>query len=433
MDSNQVSAYKVIEQAQQAMRRGDAIAARQFAEQAALAAPELEEVWLTLAALAAPRASVEYLQQALRINPQSQRAQKGLIWAMGRLQAEQPSAADATPQPAEKPYRAEPASPPREQLTGESTEPLSRPLAAALQPHPARQNASTAPRRIPQPVKNQPKSRRIGKQIAYAAFSVLLICLVAGVLLASRTTPVAALFSKPVSGPAWAPAVVSKGVEAPAQPPTLAPTLTFLPTAGFTATASATRTAAPTLTGTTAATETPLPSATPLPTFTPAPTDTPAPTETPSITPTEGPSPTPLPTDTAMPTAVLPTPVYLPSLPSSERWIEVNLSQQMVYAYEGSTLVNSFLVSTGTAQTPTVTGSYRIYIKLRSTTMTGPGYYLPNVPFTMYFYKSYGLHGTYWHSNFGTPMSHGCVNLSTPDAEWLYNWASVGTLVNIHY
>ena len=99
----------------------------------------------------------------------------------------------------------------------------------------------------------------------------------------------------------------------------------------------------------------------------------------------------------------------------------------------GNAVVNSFLVSTGTWQYPTVTGQYHIYIKLRYTDMSGPGYYLPNVPFTMYFYKGYGLHGTYWHHNFGTPMSHGCVNLSIPDSEWLYNWASVGTLVNIHY
>ena len=118
---------------------------------------------------------------------------------------------------------------------------------------------------------------------------------------------------------------------------------------------------------------------------------------------------------------------------SGERWIDVNLTQQMVYAYQGDTVVNSFLVSTGTWQYPTVTGQYHIYIKLRYTDMSGPGYYLPNVPFTMYFYKGYGLHGTYWHHNFGTPMSHGCVNLSIPDSEWLYNWASVGTLVNIHY
>jgi lipoprotein-anchoring transpeptidase ErfK/SrfK len=116
-----------------------------------------------------------------------------------------------------------------------------------------------------------------------------------------------------------------------------------------------------------------------------------------------------------------------------EHWIDVDLSQQRVYAYAGDTLMNSFIVSTGTWQTPTVTGKYNIWIKLRSTTMTGPGYYLPNVPYTMYFYKGYGLHGTYWHNNFGTPMSHGCVNLSIPDAEWLYNFSSVGTLVNVHY
>jgi lipoprotein-anchoring transpeptidase ErfK/SrfK len=95
--------------------------------------------------------------------------------------------------------------------------------------------------------------------------------------------------------------------------------------------------------------------------------------------------------------------------------------------------VGNFLVSTGTSQFPTVTGKYHIYVKLLSTTMSGEDYYLPNVPYTMYFYKGYGIHGTYWHNNFGHPMSHGCVNMYTPDAKWLFNWASVGTLVNIHY
>jgi lipoprotein-anchoring transpeptidase ErfK/SrfK len=105
----------------------------------------------------------------------------------------------------------------------------------------------------------------------------------------------------------------------------------------------------------------------------------------------------------------------------------------MVYAYEGDVVVNSFVVSTGTWATPTVTGQYKIYVKYRSAKMSGPGYYLPNVPYIMYFYKGYGLHGTYWHNNFGTPMSHGCVNLRTEDAGWLFNWASVGTIVNVHY
>lgn len=118
---------------------------------------------------------------------------------------------------------------------------------------------------------------------------------------------------------------------------------------------------------------------------------------------------------------------------ADEFWVDVNLSQQMVYAYVGDTIINSFLVSTGTYLHPTVTGQFRIWIKLRYTTMSGPGYYLPNVPYTMYFYEGYGLHGTYWHSNFGTPMSHGCVNLRTEDAGWIYERASVGTLVNVHY
>jgi len=170
--------------------------------------------------------------------------------------------------------------------------------------------------------------------------------------------------------------------------------------------------------------------------------------------PTQTEAAAPLPTDTPLaeptgsgsisleyvpdtPTAELPT-YIAPPVPShasgnGERWIDVDLSQQMTYAYEGNTIVNSFLVSTGTWLHPTVTGKYRIYVKLRYTDMAGPDYYLPNVPYVMYFYKGYGLHGTYWHSNFGTPMSHGCVNLSIPDAAWLYSWASVGTLVNVHY
>ena len=138
--------------------------------------------------------------------------------------------------------------------------------------------------------------------------------------------------------------------------------------------------------------------------------------------------------DTPTPEFTEPTvaPYVPPQMASGERWIDVDLSQQRVYAYEGDTLVNSFIVSTGTWQTPTVTGKFKIWIKVRSQAMTGPGYYLPDVPYVMYFYKDYGLHGTYWHNNFGTPMSHGCVNLTIPDAEWLYYFASVGTVVNVH-
>jgi len=115
------------------------------------------------------------------------------------------------------------------------------------------------------------------------------------------------------------------------------------------------------------------------------------------------------------------------------RWIDVNLSEQRIYVYEGDVMVNSFIVSTGLPDTPTVTGEYRIYVKVPIQDMSGPGYYLPDVPWVMFFYDEYGFHGTYWHNNFGTPMSRGCVNLRIEDAEWLYNWASVGTRVNVHY
>jgi len=63
--------------------------------------------------------------------------------------------------------------------------------------------------------------------------------------------------------------------------------------------------------------------------------------------------------------------------------------------------------------------------------MRGPGYHLEDVPYVMYFSGDFGLHGTYWHNNFGNPMSHGCVNLKTEDAKWLYNWVKVGTVVRI--
>ena len=106
------------------------------------------------------------------------------------------------------------------------------------------------------------------------------------------------------------------------------------------------------------------------------------------------------------------------------------------------------IVSTGAPQTPTVTGRFRIYHKLLSQTMSGPGYVQPNVPYVMYFYGAYSIHGAYWHNDFGRARSHGCVNLRIPDAEWLFGWAdpplppgrtqiwvgstNVGTLVVVH-
>jgi lipoprotein-anchoring transpeptidase ErfK/SrfK len=172
--------------------------------------------------------------------------------------------------------------------------------------------------------------------------------------------------------------------------------------------------------------------------WTPTPTSTSTFTPTPTITPT--PTMTSTPTNTPTPTT---TPTPRPNisfdfsedpeeLANEERWVDVDIGRQRVTAYEGTKAVRTFIVSTGTTSHPTVTGQFRIWIKLRYDDMAGPGYYLPGVPYTMYFYKGYALHGTYWHDNFGTPMSHGCVNLQISDAEWLFNFASVGTIVNVH-
>mgnify|MGYP001032064815 FL=1 len=119
--------------------------------------------------------------------------------------------------------------------------------------------------------------------------------------------------------------------------------------------------------------------------------------------------------------------------PAAERWIDINLSRQRLTAYQGKTAVFSALISGGLPNTPTVVGRFKVYTKLRSTRMRGPGYDLPGVPYTMYFYRGYAIHGTYWHSNFGRPMSHGCVNMRTQDAAWLYSWAVVGTPVVTHW
>lgn len=121
---------------------------------------------------------------------------------------------------------------------------------------------------------------------------------------------------------------------------------------------------------------------------------------------------------------------------SGDKRIEIDLTNQRVYAFEGPRKVYDFLVSTG-KWAPTPTGEYAIWSKVRSQKMSGGDralhtyYYLPNVPWVMFFANSeigrmrgFSLHGTYWHENFGHPMSHGCINMRISDAQLLYEWAN---------
>jgi lipoprotein-anchoring transpeptidase ErfK/SrfK len=353
MNDHPASLSQALENARSAYRQGNHAQTRYWARIAASLNPNIEEPWLWLAAVSTPRASVEYLEKALAINPNSQRAKQGMHWAIKRLRAEPQPAVIATPA--------------------------------------ARPQAVPAPAAAPA----KPQSTR---RVNYAWWALIVGML--AVLTCALVSPATGSFvTSLLTGPQVMMAPQSDLLKASNTPtPTNTPTITPSPT----------------------------------PTETPTPTPTDTPTSTPTDTPTA--TFTPLPTDTPYPTEVVveEPPPPPPQGHGGERWIDVDLSDQMTYAYEGDQVVASFLVSTGTWQHPTVTGQYHIYVKYEYADMAGPGYYLPNVPYVMYFYSGYGLHGTYWHSNFGTPMSHGCINLTIPDAEWLFYWADVGTLVNIH-
>lgn len=154
-----------------------------------------------------------------------------------------------------------------------------------------------------------------------------------------------------------------------------------------------------------------------------------------------------------------PNPLGDPNAPG-KKWIEINLSQQTLYAYQGSTLISSTLVSTGLDPNGTEVGSFHVRYKVPIQDMAGTtnadgevvalgqeaaegagqgvqssetAYTVENVPDVMYFnLQAEALHGAYWHNNFGYRMSHGCVNLPTYYSPWLYSWAPLGTQVWVH-
>jgi lipoprotein-anchoring transpeptidase ErfK/SrfK len=127
-----------------------------------------------------------------------------------------------------------------------------------------------------------------------------------------------------------------------------------------------------------------------------------------------------------------------PAVTTGEKWIEVNLTTQTLYAYRGSTVISSSLVSSGKPGFKTPTGTFNIMAKYESVTMAacvnGECWNTPGVPWDMLFRDGgFYIHGAYWHNDFGKVRSHGCVNLPVPYAEWLYGWAPIGTRVWIHY
>lgn len=116
---------------------------------------------------------------------------------------------------------------------------------------------------------------------------------------------------------------------------------------------------------------------------------------------------------------------------TSAQRIVVDLSEQTLTAYAYGIPLNTYLVSTGTRYYPTPVGITTITDKLLWHSYGGTNYWYPDVKYNLRFRKGYYLHYAYWHNNFGTPMSHGCVNMRFEDVEWIYNWANVGTTVEV--
>ena len=123
----------------------------------------------------------------------------------------------------------------------------------------------------------------------------------------------------------------------------------------------------------------------------------------------------------------------------SGKWIQVNLYEQTLAAYEDQRLVYATLVSSGLDKWPTRPGLFHIYVRLLTDGMAGSYtpdrsdyYYLERVPWVMYFDKARALHGEYWHDGLGFKRSHGCVNMAPLDARWLFDWAPKGTPVWVY-
>jgi hypothetical protein len=123
---------------------------------------------------------------------------------------------------------------------------------------------------------------------------------------------------------------------------------------------------------------------------------------------------------------------------AGERWIDVNLSNYTLTAFIGSVQVLSTSIVVGASVSPTATGEFAVYVKYEAQTMSGVGangipYSQDDVPWVMYFYQDFALHGAYWRNGFGYAASHGCVNIPVPVAEQLWYWADYGTRVSVHY
>jgi lipoprotein-anchoring transpeptidase ErfK/SrfK len=376
MASQSILPSQALKEATNALQRGDKHVARTWAQIAASLAPDMEEPWLILAAVARPHASIAYLERALEINPESKRARAGLVWAHQQH----------AHQPAQSVRRAVPASSAR--------------VGLPTQINPTIQKG--------QPFLQVPPKVIAGRRISIP----LLLLIMAACLIAVwafwpgvGSSVSAAILGNPGSSQnsyilAWLPAGLVRFTDTP------------LPTATSTPTAT--------------------PSPTPIPTDTSTPTPVPTDTATPTSTATLPPTDTPQPTVSQQAAA--------PQLPEGgEKLIVVSISQQHVYAYQGSKLVYSFVASTGSGNS-TRTGTFSILDKIPKAYASNWNFWMPD---WMGIYYAGDLEDGFhslpllkngqrlWGDSLGTPVTYGCIVLGILDSRTLYNWAEIGTTVQI--
>ncbi len=397
---------QVLQNALAAFRSGDQRAARQWAERAIALAPGTEDPWLVMAAISEPHTSVACLRRALSINPASQRARQGMHWAVKKLRRQ----------------------------PGKTVQPAPKPIPA--QARVIKKRASLWPRAF-----------------VALAFVFLLWAIWLGGNLSAQAF--GGVFSGD-QGPSWAMVEISK----PTYTPTPSPTIPFTPTF--------TKTPTPTFTPTSTATEIPPPTLTEIPTSIPTPT--PLPTDS-------GGQPAPVSNtyfvqegetlpqvasrlgvdlsalaaannliDSAALVAgqqliIPPGSANNPASPSGQKRIVVSISQQHLWAYEGDTMVFSFIASTGMGNSTRI-GTFSVLDKIPNAYGANWNIWMPN--WLGIYYSGYlenGIHALpilsngqrLWAGYLGTPISFGCIVLGVDESLQLYDWAEVGTVVEIQY
>ncbi|MGB8213009.1 MAG: L,D-transpeptidase family protein [Anaerolineales bacterium] len=392
MASQFILPKQVLQWAAQALQRGDKQAARHWAQVAVAMAPEMEDPWLILAAVASPRASIAYLEQALEINPNSLEIRAALEQAHRQQTLEQT-----------QPIRVKK----RTASTGSEKPDVPMPVVHRRR----RRGSSRISPQAPNTATRAAPARRFPIAIlAPILVLMLVVCLVAvwAVWPEVGSLASAALASSPADSQGGQ--ILFPSQAATANPATglSLPAPLFTPSAFPSPTLAPIATSAPTL----------KPTATPVPTHIP----------TVPLPPTPKPTATPRPTSLPQPAA------------NGNKLIVVSIHEQHLYAYQGGTLVYSFIVSTGSGNS-TDTGSYTILDKIPNAYASTWNFYMPDW-MGIYYVGTLedGFHSLpllpngqrLWGDSIGTPVTYGCIVLGIQDAQELYNWANVGTSVQIN-